>query len=307
MTKFDERDIMFSRMSYQPGTWQYDEYYKRNPEKKEPDDILRKDLDLLGPGSRYYHPLDSALCDAAFRFLADIKPLAEGSVSPKKTKVEAKVITEKLKEIAALYGACLVGITRMGDEMFYSHRGRIPEVYGKPVSVCHQFGIAFAVEMDSNLIRKAPKIEESVAVTHGYVKAAVIGMVISYYIRALGYDARNHMDGNYLVIAPKVAASAGLGSIGRNGLLLTQAYGPRVRLGVVTTDLELVSDPCETERFHSFCQSCGLCAKKCPGQALSHENDFRAWKVNAERCFQIWKEFGTDCGVCIASCPYSHR
>ena len=55
-------------------------------------------------------------------------------------------------------------------------------------------------------------------------------------IRADGAGtARAHIDGNYQVIAPLVARDAGLGTIGRMGLLMTPELGPRVRLAVVTT------------------------------------------------------------------------
>jgi ferredoxin len=29
------------------------------------------------------------------------------------------------------------------------------------------------------------------------------------------------------------------------------------------------------------------------------------WKINPEACFHTWNETGTDCGVCIASCPWT--
>lgn len=31
------------------------------------------------------------------------------------------------------------------------------------------------------------------------------------------------------------------------------------------------------------------------------------WKVNAETCFTYWCRVGTDCGSCMAVCPYSHQ
>ncbi|MBS4023513.1 MAG: hypothetical protein KGZ79_14015 [Dethiobacter sp.] len=39
-----------------------------------------------------------------------------------------------------------------------------------------------------------------------------------------------------------LAVAAGLGKIGRNGLLLTKQFGPRVRLAAVVTDAELIPD-----------------------------------------------------------------
>jgi len=35
MKRFDERDILFARMNYSPGSLEYEDYYRRHPELKE--------------------------------------------------------------------------------------------------------------------------------------------------------------------------------------------------------------------------------------------------------------------------------
>lgn len=305
MGRFDERDVIFARMRYEPGTPQYEEYYGRRPQKRAVDDGLRAGLDLLGPDGRYFDQLDSPLAEATFRFLADIKPLAEGSSAARRVAVEPAALTAKLAEVAGSYGADLVGVTVMAEEMYYSHRGRPAERYGEAVGLPHRYGMVFACEMDADRIKAAPGIRASVEVTRGYARAALVGMILSYYLRELGYEARNHMDGNYLVVAPLVAARAGLGQIGRHGLLMTAKYGARVRLGVVTTDAELVADPVPAELYNDFCRRCGHCAKVCPAAALPTGDWSGEGKTDAEACFATWKEYGTDCGLCIAACPLS--
>lgn len=65
------------------------------------------------------------------------------------------------------------------------------------------------------------------------------------------------------------AVMAGLGSIGRNNLLITPEYGPRVRLRAVMVNIELVStgplafDPC------SDCE--GYCLRECPQGAFDEK------------------------------------
>ncbi|MBI2957647.1 MAG: epoxyqueuosine reductase [Chloroflexi bacterium] len=61
------------------------------------------------------------------------------------------------------------------------------------------------------------------------------------------------------------AVAAGLGRIGRNRLLLTAKYGPRVRLGALVTDAPL---PPDAPVAQSPCDDCGLCVQACPAQAL---------------------------------------
>ncbi|WP_432661772.1 reductive dehalogenase domain-containing protein [Wukongibacter baidiensis] len=310
MKRIDERDTMFARMSYQKDSEQYDDYYKRNPDKKEGDDELRALPNICGEGTATFHPLHSPFADAGFRFLGDIKKYVEGEVNPNRVEIEAEEITKKIKKFSKYLGAKLVGVTKMEDYHFYTHRGRNPETYGEKIDKFPKYGIVFAVEMDKEMINRAPQCEEVLAVTKGYVDAAIIGMWLSYYIRELGYDARNHMDGNYLVVAPLVAQDAGLGEIGRNGILITKEYGQRVRLGVVTTDMPLIPDERNDFGIKEFCKVCNKCPKTCPGKAISRDDmelidGVMRWKINQEQCYAVWRRLGTDCGVCLSTCPFS--
>jgi len=310
MKRIDERDTMFARMGYEQGSEQYDDYYKRNPDKKQIDDELRALPNIGGEGTATFHPLHSPFADAGFRFLSDIKKYVEGEVNENRVKVDALEITKRIKKLSKYLGAKLIGIAKMQDYHFYSHRGRNPETYGQEIDKFHKFGIVFAVEMDKDMINRAPQCEEVIAVTKGYMDAAIIGMWISYYIRELGYEARNHMDGNYLVVAPLVAQDAGLGEIGRNGILITKEYGQRVRLGVVTTDMPLIPDERSDFGIKEFCKICNKCPKTCPGKAIP-DGDMREingqlrWQIEQEKCYGMWRRLGTDCGVCLSTCPFS--
>ncbi len=309
MKKNDERDTMFSRMNLKKDSETYQTYYKRRPDLKEKDDYLRSLPPLGSTEGKTYDALNSPIVDAAFQFLGDIKTFAEGEPAKECIDVDPEVLTKKIKGLAKYYGAKIVGVTKMEDYHYYSYRGRHAENYGEPIQRKHKYGIVFAVEMEKEMIFKAPLQAESIAVTKGYVDAAVIGMMVAYYIRALGYASRNHMDGNYLVIAPVVAHDAGVGEMGRNGLLITKKYGPRVRLGVVTTDAELIVDTPRKIGVEKLCQACQNCAYNCPVQAIDKSEKVNSktkkWQVDHEKCFGQWLKLGSDCGVCIASCPLS--
>ena len=145
-----------------------------------------------------------------------------------------------------------------------------------------------------------------------YLKSGIISLQVGDFIRSLGYEARAHVDGNYEVVCPLVAKDAGLGEIGRMGLLMTPNEGPRVRIGVITTDLELELDErTEDNTAIDFCNECMKCAENCPSQAISFEDreeidGIERWQINSESCFTFWCTSGTDCGRCMAVCPYSH-
>jgi len=310
--RFDERDIMFARINYDPGTKIYEEYYKKNPEKKEMDDFLRSLPGFMVEEAFSFDPLNSGLVNGTYRFLGDLKQNAEGEPSKDQYEVDKDTISSKLKHIAKYYGADLVGITEMKDVFYYTHRGREKKHHGEKVENTHKYGIVFAVELEKDMVNRAPKLGQSLETSRGYVKAGMIGMILSYYLRELGYDARNHMDGNYLLTAPFTAEAAGLGEIGRMGILITKEYGPRVRLGVVTTDLELNTDRRENFGMKEFCKICNKCAENCPSGAIDKENPGQLngeerWKTEVEKCFKVWQMSGTDCGICISSCPFAQN
>ena len=54
-----------------------------------------------------------------------------------------------------------------------------------------------------------------------YLGSGIIALQVAAFIRNLGFEARAHIDGNYEVVCPLVARDAGLGEIGRMGLLMT--------------------------------------------------------------------------------------
>jgi len=58
-----------------------------------------------------------------------------------------------------------------------------------------------------------------------------------------------------------MAAGAGLGEFGWNGLLMTKEYGPRVRLGTVITDAEL--SPTPLYDGPPLCDRCMRCVREC--------------------------------------------
>lgn len=310
MKRIDERDIIFSRVSYEPGTVSYEDYYSRHGELKEQDDFLRSLPPLCAEGTATFDAVNAPIVDACFAFLGDINRFAEGTPSARRVDVDPETATKRIKGLSAYYNAKLVGIARMNDAHYYSHRGRKAEYYGREIVPKHPYGIVFAVEMDRQMVFAAPQMTQSIAVTKGYIEAAMAGMVLSYYIRALGYEARNHMDGNYLVVAPLVAQDAGLGEIGRNGLLITKEFGPRVRLGVVTTDLPLLCDQKQEFGLTQFCMECCKCAKTCPAKAISasepiETDNEKRWGFLSDDCYKRWRYLGNDCGICLASCPFS--
>jgi epoxyqueuosine reductase QueG len=118
----------------------------------------------------------------------------------------------------------------------------------------------------------------------------------------------------YPLFTHKIAAtSAGIGWIGRNGLLINPVYGPRISLATVLTDAPLtVGTPIE----FSQCGDCRMCLEFCPSEAITG-NDWSRKEpfvelVNLDNCSSYKKNSKRingkpNCGLCISICPYGRR
>ena len=80
------------------------------------------------------------------------------------------------------------------------------------------------------------------------------------------YWDENEMEGRGLLSMVHSAVLAGLGSRGKNMLLLNPQIGNRAVIGALLTDLDLPSDPL-TEQF--CLDDCRRCLDACPAQALT--------------------------------------
>ncbi|MBQ7782184.1 MAG: epoxyqueuosine reductase [Lachnospiraceae bacterium] len=105
------------------------------------------------------------------------------------------------------------------------------------------------------------------------------------------------------IISQKHAAqAAGLGTIGRNSLLITPEFGSMVWLGAVLCEEELEADLL----INNICNNCNLCIEACPVNALEKP------QINQQACWDY--AFGDDaekqiwcisCHKCRDICPYN--
>lgn len=310
-SRIDERDIMFSRKLLAKEEDRYKAYYSRNPELKETDDIIRSKPGLLSPKSSLYDEVLFATTNATFQTVELLHSGITGESKGKKQKLNSSEITTYIKTWAKQLGAVSVGITELKDYHFYSVAGR-EDNYGEEIINNHQLAIAFTVEMNKEMIDTAPMPPAVMESARQYLSAGIIAVQIAGFVRNMGYDARAHIDGKYQVVCPLVARDAGLGEIGRMGLLMTPELGPRVRLGVITTNLPLVADKrVREESVVEFCEICKKCADVCPSGAIPKDsgkmiNGAFRWQISSEKCYELWCDLGTDCGRCMSVCPYSH-
>lgn len=309
--KIDERDVIFARFDLVPGSKNYTEYYQRKPEFKPVDDEIRKLPDILSSSHFKKDPVLFSLAEAEFNFLEQLVTLVDGKQKSVSSGLSPEQNTITVKKILSYLGAAVSGVCDADQAYVYSHVGRGPSPYGQRVEMKHKYALSFAVEMDWDMISAAPSSPVIVETGKQYVEAARISIIAAQTIRRLGYPARAHIAGsNYQAMLTPLAWNAGLGELGRIGILMTQRFGPRVRLGLVTTDMPLIPDEPVVFGVQDFCHKCEKCAFNCPAQAIPKgektlENGVLKWTLQREECYRFWRRCGTDCARCILVCPYS--
>lgn len=314
ITAFDERDNIQARQELDPGTQEWKQYYATHPEWENKDLELRN---LPGIGS-VGNPLDLPflLEEAGLAIQLGRDDAVDGAVQPVRQTIDPSRAVEKIKGFARHLGADLVRIGPLNPAHVYTHIGKTkfyPErKRGTPIDLLHRHAISMAVGIDPGLIKTGPVLSEIVEVVRVYVKLAMISNAIAGYIRALGYPARAHNLFNYQVLCVPVAIDAGMGELGRHGLMITREFGSSLKIAVVTTDMPLCHDSPVDIGVEEFCEDCRICAETCPSGAISlgpqtvHRGVLK-WKIHPEACFKVFNETGTDCGVCIASCPWTKK
>ena len=92
-----------------------------------------------------------------------------------------------------------------------------------------------------------------------------VSLRLSLMLEREGYWAEpaSYEPGLYL---KEAGVLAGLGVIGRNNLLITKEYGPRIRLRAINTNVSL--KPYLIIEDLDYCRECNACVDACPANAL---------------------------------------
>ena len=226
-------------------------------------------------------------------------------------------VTRNIKKVATFFGASLVGVCEFDRRWLYSSAYPLAEKKSVPNDLSDDFkyAIAITIEMNYKAIQCSPAYPASAATGLGYSKMAFVAGLLAHHIRGMGYQAI--ACGNDTACSIPIAIDAGLGELARNGLLITRAFGPRIRLAKVFTDLPLVPDKPVEFGVWDFCIKCEKCAEKCPSQSImygeptekpnniSNRKGVLRWPINAEKCLAFWAANGADCATCIRTCPFN--
>ncbi|MBQ6803521.1 MAG: hypothetical protein IJP04_02590 [Clostridia bacterium] len=207
---------------------------------------------------------------------------------------------QKIKEIALAYGADEVGIASMDR-----FEGAPPQMDPRKWMPRAKSMIVFGYRIFRGALRgveEGTNFGTYSTMCYGYINQRMIPWTARQVARVLedeGYEAmpvgyhvyggaintndgkswKNNETGYSVPVEPgmprpdvyfniRIAAYlAGLGEIGWSKMFLSRKFGPRIRLAVLLTDMELEPDPIIPPG--TLCNKCMACARACPSHSIS--------------------------------------
>jgi ferredoxin len=227
----------------------------------------------------------------------------DGPINPKKVRFKNKQEAANLViDIAKSAGGDLIGFTKVKEHFIFDG-----------IKIKHENAVVIAVEMDYKRIMTAPEWPSGTEVLRGYWRLGGIVVKVGEFIRNLGYPATAHHPRSFAgkppsILHPVAAIEAGLGELGRHGLLITEEFGPRVRVATVTTDLPLPQNKPKKFGVAEFCRKCTLCIDACEGDAIPQKQKnvrgFLKYTIDPYKCLPYFAEYD-GCNLCVSKCAYN--
>jgi epoxyqueuosine reductase QueG len=211
------------------------------------------------------------------------------------------ITPEEIEELKALAKKlnCEIGFAKLDHLYIFKEK-----------SVSFDNSIVLAMEMDADAIATSPSYASNFEVQKIYADLGKAGNKIADWLRKKGFACHAVPPRNGLTLHPPMAVKAGLGGFGLHGLCISKAYGPRIRVSAVHTNITNLPfyDGDDHDWITDYCQKCKLCIEVCPGDAffdppMQRENGI-VTHIDQEKCFPFFAE-NHGCAVCISICPFS--
>jgi ferredoxin len=213
-----------------------------------------------------------------------------------------KTITQKqlgaLESYAHDLGIDQIGYTTVDTNLIF-----------KGQSILFPNAIVLTMEMKQSEIDQAPSLAANKEIFRTYYSLGKIVNQLAAFLKNQGFNAQAGPavggDVNYV----QLASDSSLGMIGKHGLLITENFGPSLRIAAIYTDIENLPAPEENSHqwIRAFCQQCNACVKACPANAI-YENpivyeDFTEQHIDYEKCaLPFANNYG--CTLCVKNCAF---
>lgn len=200
---------------------------------------------------------------------------------------------------------------------------KLVETYGEDICK-YPYAISIGHKMLEEIIEKIPLTYTNDDLAQEYLdeyfnshqRVSSIAQKVVKYIEDAGYTAIElDVSGTNPELDLKIPFSnkasanlAGIGWLGKNNLLTTKEFGPRLTWATVLTDAPLAEYA--GKPMESLCGDCKICVKACPGKAIVDLPDPKE-SYSPVKCgdfLMARKDEGhpVACGMCLFICPFGN-
>jgi reductive dehalogenase len=248
-----------------------------------------------------------------------INQATTGKVNARKVAVsDAAAMTRHIKAVARHMGADVVAVAKAHPFFLYAgsryvQDGTAEDIYQQltPAELAKKFPyiIVATTAWDYDKLQAHRHFIGDAAYHVSQIKANMILKALEGYVKELGYTALRGV-----AIPQAAGVAAGVGELGRNGMVINETYGARIHMpDPILTDLPLVPDEPVDNGVDDFCKVCRKCANTCPtnsipfGDKVVH-NGVEKYKINWLTCYKLRPyvhDYWVSCLTCVAVCPYT--
>ena len=207
---------------------------------------------------------------------------------------------------------------------FNKNKDKLIDTYGEDICK-YPYAIAIGHKMIEEIIESIPLTYNDDKLAQQYLdeyfnsfqRVSKIADKIIKFIEDEGYNAikldvsgRNDKLDLKMSFSNKASAHlAGIGWLGKNNLLTTIPYGPRLTWATILTDMPLKEYA--GEPMDSPCGDCTICVKACPGDAIIDHPDPKV-SYSPKKCGEFLSKRKDEghpvaCGMCLYICPYGNK
>ena len=125
---------------------------------------------------------------------------------------------------------------------------------------------------------------------------------ISDYLRLRGFETLVAHPREETIDFSHLALKAGMGAIGKSGLLISPEIGPNQKIAAILVNIINlpVSENNSYEWIPDYCNYCNLCVRACPNDALILDRKTKTVRFKEKLCIGC----SEGCTECIQACPF---
>lgn len=230
--------------------------------------------------------------------LKGYQSIAENPVSG--NRIADPAFFSELEEYIHSLGILDIGFTEVPRSYIFSNK-----------QILFDKAIVMTMEMNKESMSRAPGPAAGKEVWRTYHDLGLASNKVAEFLRRRGFAAQPGPalggETNYCMLAQK----AGLGRIGKHGILISPETGPSLRIAAVYTDIENLpltdSRAGEYAWISEFCRTCLRCVRKCPAGAIFEQNEIdekgRQKAIDYKKCAVPFSQT-IGCSICIRECTF---